>query len=267
NEEGLKIDGVLTKLVKVSAREEIPGDDWDFVFITTKAYDTRNAVREILQAIDKGTIVSMQNGLNNLEVIAKELEVSGKKLEIGACITSMGVTFLEPGKIRFNGWGRTVVGSSSHNVATTLCKMLNDAMISTEVSDNILQDIWVKGVVNSAINPLTVIFNVNNGMLLRNAYLKEMLVSVAAESEEIGKVSGYISPDVDCVSQTLKVAEQTAENYSSMLQDVMKGKRTEILEINGHIVEVAERTGKKAPLNRFLVNAVSAIQSTGRRLC
>ncbi|MEM3444504.1 MAG: 2-dehydropantoate 2-reductase [Thermoplasmata archaeon] len=262
--EGLRIEGGIEKTVKVEAGEKIEGGNWDFVFLTTKAYDTRNAVREILAAVNKGTIVSLQNGLNNLEVIEEEVKASGKNFEIGACITSIGVTFLEPGKIRFNGWGRTVVGSSNQNVAAALSKMLSDAGIQTEICTNILHEIWVKGVINSAINPLTVIFNVKNGLLVRDPNLLSILASVAKESESVGKAAGYIGQDVDCTGLTIKVAHQTAENYSSMLQDVMKGKRTEIMEINGYIVDVAERLGMPAPLNKFLVRAVSAIQSTGR---
>ncbi|MCX8174005.1 MAG: ketopantoate reductase family protein [Thermoplasmata archaeon] len=263
NAEGLKIEGLVESVVNVPASETIPPGDWDVVFLTTKAYDTKDAVREILCTLEKGTIVSMQNGLSNLETIEHEVRASGKTFEVGACITSMGVTFLGPGRIRFNGHGTTVVGCGRRRVAETISQMLTTSGISTEVVDNILHAIWVKGVVNSAINPLTVVFNVKNGMLVSNGYLKDLLTSVAAESEAIGKAAGFIGPGADCVGQTIKVAEQTAENYSSMLQDVRKGKRTEIMEINGYIVEVARRNGFAAPLNKFLINAVLAIQSCG----
>lgn len=237
--EGLCIEGQIEKIVELQATEVIPQKDWDIAFITTKAYDTRNAVKKILEALESGIIVSMQNGLNNLEVIEEEVKACGKEFAVGACITSMGVTFLEVGRIRFNGFGRTVVGSSDPDVEETLYQILNGSGIPTEIAENITHEIWMKGVVNSAINPLTVIFNVKNGVLVSNMHLREILVHVAAESEEIGKAAGYINLDVDCVNQTLRIAEQTAENYSSMLQDVLKGKRTEIMEINGHIVEIA----------------------------
>jgi len=254
---GLKVEGLIEKNVCLEAYERIPSGNWDIAFITTKAYDTRNAAREIVKAMDAGTIVSMQNGLNNLEVIAQE--VGQRNFSLCGCVTSIGVTFLEPGKVRLNGWGRTVLGGCEEG--KKICEMLNEASIECEYSEDILKEIWVKGVVNSAINPLTALFKVKNGLLLQNPHLKEMLLSVALESQEIGRALGYIPKDIDCVALTLKVAEQTAENYSSMLQDIMKGRRTEIREINGHIVEMGARVGKEARLNKFLLNAILALES------
>ncbi|MGB9635627.1 MAG: ketopantoate reductase family protein [Thermoplasmata archaeon] len=267
NAHGLEIEGLVKECVKIPAFEQIPDGIWDFIIITTKSYDTPHAIQTIARKLDCGTIVSMQNGLNNIEVIEHETQKIKKKFNVCACITSTGVSFLEPGKIRLNGLGRTVVGGREKKYADKFAALLTAGGIKTDVSEDIMQEIWIKGVVNSAINPLTAIFRVKNGALLDNPSLEKLLCDVAEESEKIAKDCGFVNKNVDCVEITKEVAHTTRENYSSMLQDIMKGKKTEIREINGHIVETGKKHGLSVKLNQFLLNAVIGLeQLTGFRL-
>jgi len=258
-ENGLIMEGLIRKTVKIEAHECIPSSAWDAVFITTKAYDTKQAIKEICESVNPCMIVSMQNGLSNLDVIRKHIE-QYDGFTSSACITSCGVTMLENGKISVNGIGNTVIGSTGRSEAVELlCELMNDAGIACARSENIMQDIWIKGVVNSAINPLSAIFRVKNGELVANPHLRALLEAVAGESENVAKHCGFVEQDFDCVKKTIEVAKNTSENYSSMLQDVMKGKRTEVREINGYIVEMGEKHGIDVKLNRFLLNAVLGV--------
>ena len=57
------------------------------------------------------------------------------------------------------------------------------------------------------------------------------------------------------------MAKNTAENISSMLQDIMKGKKTEVEEINGEIVRIAKKHGINACINEFLFKMIKAMEN------
>jgi 2-dehydropantoate 2-reductase len=57
------------------------------------------------------------------------------------------------------------------------------------------------------------------------------------------------------------VCKATGSNVSSMLQDVLNGKRTEIDFINGAIVRQAKALGIPTPINEVLTNIVKTIES------
>jgi len=64
----------------------------------------------------------------------------------------------------------------------------------------------------------------------------------------------------DAGAEAVRVCKATAKNQNSMLQDVLRGKRTEIDSINGAIVEAAKRKGIDAPLNEMLVKLIKELK-------
>ena len=71
------------------------------------------------------------------------------------------------------------------------------------------------------------------------------------EATLVARKSG-ISIDEDTVKKTEDVARLTKENESSMLQDVKKGKKTEIDAINGAVAALGKKLGVETPVNGVL---------------
>ena len=119
--------------------------------------------------------------------------------------------------------------------------------------------LWGKLVINAAINPLTALLRVQNGELLERPAARELLAEVAKEAASIATRQGISLPYPDPVLAVEEVARNTAANYSSMLQDVMRGTVTEIEAINGAIVRVGEHMGVPTPVNRLLWGLVKSL--------
>jgi 2-dehydropantoate 2-reductase len=118
--------------------------------------------------------------------------------------------------------------------------------------------LWTKLAVNAAINPLSAILGLPNGELLRLPGARAQLIAAAAEVGVVAQAAGIALP-VDPVARALQVAEATAPNRSSMLQDVEAGRRTEIEAITGAVVARAEALGVPVPVNRELLAQVRAL--------
>lgn len=224
--------------------------DADVTFVTVKAYDTEEAAKSLAK-VDPGVVCSLQNGIGNEEILAEHLD------NVVGGVTTYGANLKDFGVVVFAGEGVTYIGEFKGKGIEKVERVLKDSGINVEVVEDIKEKIWEKAVVNSVINPITAIFRVKNGEILRNEFLWEIAKKTAKESEEVAREVGY---EINAVEAVKIVAEKTAENISSMLQDVMKGRKTEIDFINGVIVKEGEKRGLDVCYNSFLWRAVKAIE-------
>jgi 2-dehydropantoate 2-reductase len=119
--------------------------------------------------------------------------------------------------------------------------------------------LWRKLAINCAINPLTVIHRCRNGELLDKP---EALAQIASVVEEILQLSKILNLDQGLANlheQVLDVARATANNRSSMLQDIESGKETEIEAITGYLCRLAIKHSMQLPTNEELLAQVKAI--------
>ncbi|HDM35767.1 MAG TPA: 2-dehydropantoate 2-reductase [Candidatus Syntrophoarchaeum butanivorans] len=257
NSRGLKISGMTDAIVHLRASTH--PEEGDLILFTVKSYDTEKAASNLI--INDDTIVlSLQNGLGNEEKIA---EVVGREHVIGG-VTSYGALFLEPGHVSHTGIGETVIGELDGSITdrvSRLSDLLNKAGIMTSVTDSIKRKIWEKLVVNVGINAITAITGVKNGKLLEIPQLRELMRYASLEAVEVGRKQG-IDLGYDLIDRVEEVARRTAENRSSMLQDISRGKKTEIDAINGMIVRLGEEVGVDTPVNRILTLLVRGIEKS-----
>lgn len=258
NKKDLEIKDLTNFNANVKAFENIEVIPFkpDIVIISVKSYDTGKAAKTIKKIIDKNTVViSLQNGLDNIEKIEKHVD----KKQIVICITTHGSVFSKPGIISHTGVGKTIVGTVENNNQNDLekiARILTKAGIKTKVSTNILKDMWAKAIANSSINPLTAIFNCKNGYLMKNPVLEQIVESVCKESTDIANAYGYNLSYDEMIDKTRKVISETENNFSSMLQSVKKNKITEINSINGIFVKLGDKKGVGTNLNKMLVRCI-----------
>jgi len=156
---------------------------------------------------------------------------------------------------------QTIIGEMDGSVSGRVRKFadaLTGCGVHTEISSNIKREIWRKAVVNAAINPLTAILGCRNGYLLENEHARKLMEGICREGMA---VAGGLGVDIgDAVEKAMEVARLTADNQSSMLQSLLRKRRTEIDFINGEIVRAGEREGVETPLNSIIVSLVKAME-------
>ena len=257
NGNGLRIEGKTDFVAFPEASISMEaGDDADLVILTVKAYDTEEAAEEIAGRC-YAPVLSLQNGLGNEETIAK---IAGSGRAIGG-VTTHGVRYVAPGVVEHTGVGETVIGEMDGSVSDRVKKfadMMTECGIRTNVSENIKKEIWRKAIVNSAINPLTAILGCRNGYLLKNEHARKLMEEICMEGMAVSKSIGI---DVDnAVEKAEEVARLTSENQSSMLQSLLRHKKTEIEFINGKIVGIGRKERVETPVNSAIVEIVRAME-------
>jgi 2-dehydropantoate 2-reductase len=262
NAKGLHMTGVSgDRVVHVPATTdpETVGEV-DLVLLFVKSYDTAQAVRDSGSLIGSDTyVLTLQNGLGNLETIT---EAVGAGRVLGGT-TSHGSTLVGPGEIRHTGVGPTVIGAldrSSRSMAEKTAETFNEAGLQTRVSDDVRDDIWGKVLVNLGINALTALTGLRNGQLLEFPELRRLMRLAVEEGMRVAEADGVDLGLLDHVAHVYEVVEATGANRSSMLQDVDRGRRTEIDALNGAVVGLGEKMGVETPVNRALTALVKGLE-------
>jgi len=258
---GLKVIGKTQLNVKIHAEELVNNVEIypDLLILTVKAYDTESAMKQARKIIDDDTVVlSLQNGLDNIEIMKKYVDC--KKVIAG--VTTHGAFFSNPGIVEHTGMGGTILGELDGKKTLrieNIVNAFNQSDIVTDLSEEIIKEMWVKAVVNSSINPLTTFFQCKNGYLRENPILKSIVEEVCNESTAIANTRGINLSGKKMFDRTVDVIKKTSENYSSMLQSLKRGKKTEIDSINGKIVEIGKIHNVDTLINETLVYLVKSM--------
>ena len=254
----LKIKGKTKLNIEINAEESVKDINFqpDLLILTVKSFDTENAIKDAKKIIDKDTVVlSLQNGLDNIDKIKNHVDAN--QIIVGT--TTNGCVFSEPGIIIHTGIGKTVFGEIDGHKSqriSDIVDMFNKSGIKSNISRDIIKEIWIKAIANSSINPLTSFFNCKNGYLLENPILEKILEKICEESTKIANTTSLNLSNIDMVKKTKEVIGDTSENYSSMLQSIQQNKKTEIDSINGKLVEIGEKNKVDVSLNKVLVNLI-----------
>ncbi len=237
----------------------------DLVLLLVKAYDTAYAVQACLPAIGAHTtVLTLQNGMGNIEAITAFVPQS----LILAGTTAHGATLLGHGRVRHAGRGETVIGPlvpEGVMRAHVVQEVFRSAGIPTNLAEDIQSVLWGKLLVNAGINALTAIMGVKNGRVGDMAPLHAVMRRAVVEGAAVALRLGISLPYPDPVDRTTEVCCATAENISSMYQDIRLGRRTEIESINGVIVAYGSRLGIATPVNCMLTRMVQALEFSSIR--
>jgi len=234
----------------------------DLVVICVKSYDTKEAIMLAKGLVGNNTsVLTLQNGIGNIEIIS---EVVGADKVIGG-VTNQGATLLDIGSIRHAGKGETVIGRIDGKIPVAMRairELFNKVGLETKISKDIKAILWSKLIINVGINPLTAITRLNNGKLMDFEGTRKILRGAVTEAVKVAKRKRIKLIYDDPLAKVEAVCEATATNVSSMLQDVLKKKRTEIDYINGVIVRQGQELGIPVPVNTILVDLVKTIEAS-----
>lgn len=224
-----------------------------------KAWQTQRIADQLALCLPKdGLALSLQNGLGNREILTASLGVE----RVGVGVTTLGATLLGPGRVRQAGEG-SVMLEDDLNLASFSARLRHSGFF-VETTPDLAGLQWGKLVINAAINPLTALLGVANGELLVHNQVRRMLEKLAREAAQVASLQGIRLPYPDPVTAVEAVAERTAQNLSSMLQDVRRGAPTEVDQISGAVVRVGERLGVPTPLNRLVWQLVKTLNPEKR---
>ena len=140
-------------------------------------------------------------------------------------------------------------------------EIFNKVGLETRISRDIKSLLWSKLIINVGVNALTAITRLNNGKLLEFEGTRRILREAVTEAVRIAKRKRIKLDFDDPLAKVEAVCEATSANISSMLQDILRKKRTEIDFINGVIVRLGQELAIPVPVNTILADLVKTLES------
>ena len=270
NRDGLALTGMdgTTRRVPATALTDPKryGRRADLALVCTKARATARAAETAgLLLADDGLALTLQNGLGNLE----QIQAAVGKARAAAGTTAQAATLLGPGLVRHAGAGPTVLaaGPDQADKVASVAELFNRAGIPASVTGDVEALLWSKLVVNVGINALTALLRVPNGTLAAVPECDALMARCVAEAEAVARALGVRLPGEVQLERVREVCARTAANRSSMLQDILAGRATEVDVINGAVVRLGEESGVPTPVNSLLTQMVKALEATaGQRI-
>ncbi|MBR9729480.1 ketopantoate reductase family protein [Shewanella intestini] len=231
------------------------------LIVCVKAYQVNNALNNVINALPGDChVLLLHNGMGPHLTVANILApFTGMGLSIGT--TSQAALKHSQWHIEQTGNGLTTIGHIQGTpIAPQLMQLLNDAIPALALSDNILNALWKKLVINCAINPLTAIEQCRNGQLSEKQY-QTRINAIIEECVTVAKADDVVINLTEMQSIVAKVIASTANNYSSMRQDIHFQRPTEIQQINGYVVSRAAKHQLNVPVNQKMVNKIIMIET------
>ncbi len=199
--------------------------------------------------------ILLMNGMGNREIFA---QMSNHVFE---GVTSNGVKFSKDGFIELKGKGETVFEDVINpEIKHFMKERFEEKGFEILFTSDFKSYQWNKLFVNSVINPITALTRKQNGVVLSES-LGNTVEKIVGECVSVANKEGCQSDKNIVLNLVYSVATRTSLNTSSMLQDLSKGKKTEIDSINGYIIKLAKKYSMAIPANETLYSLIKAIES------
>jgi len=280
---GLRLSGTMGDLV-VPVRAlhihelQTVTEPFDAVFVAVKSYDTEWATAMALAYLREpdGVVVDFQNGINDERVAA----LAGKHRSLG-CVITISAGMYEPGHAMRTDTATIGFKIGEHDGADTprareLAGILS-AVAETKVTSNLWGERWSKLAINCMANPLAGLTGFSTLEVRTIPEIAAVGVHLGAEAIAVGRGVGHEVEPIygipiqryldayagrglhELLADIAAIARARGGGQPSLLQDVVKGRRTEIDYLNGYVCREGARVGVKTPFNDAVVAAIRAL--------
>jgi 2-dehydropantoate 2-reductase len=280
---GLRLSGTIGDfVVPVRALHihelQTVSEPFDAVFVAVKSYDTEWATAMALAYLREpdGLVVDFQNGINDDRVAA----VAGRHRALG-CVITISAGLYEPGHAMRTDTAAVGFKIGEHDGADTArareLAAIMSAVAETRITRNLWGERWSKLAINCMANPLSGLTGLGTLEVRTVPEIAAVGVHLGAEAIAVGRAVGHeVEPIYGIAAQRYvdayagrglaelladiaAVARARGGGQPSLLQDVLKGRRTEIDYLNGYVCREGARVGVATPFNDAVVAAVRGL--------
>jgi 2-dehydropantoate 2-reductase len=279
---GLRLSGSCGEhLVPVTALHihelALVREPFELAFVAVKSYDTEWAAQLAVDHLHRpdGVVVDFQNGINDHRVAA----VAGRERTLG-CVILIGAGMYEPAHAIRTDRGSAGFKIGEHDGrdsprARRVAEIMS-AVAPAQVTTNLWGERWSKLALNCMLNPLAGLSGLGTAEVRSEPVTRRLAAHLGTEVVRVGTALGHrIEPILGIAARRFAEAADTATievlgkeiaadagsrtgGRPSMLQDVMKGRRTEIDYLNGFVAAEGRRVGIPTPFNDAVVEAFHA---------
>lgn len=231
----------------------------DMLLVTLKAWQVSDAVKALAATLPASSpVLLLHNGMGTIDELKSIHQPLLMATTTHAARRDGNIIVHVAGGVTHIGPARAQDGDYSY-----LADTLQDVLPDVAWHNHIRPQLWRKLAVNCVINPLTALWNCPNGELKNH---QQLVATLCTEVASVVEREGLHTSADDLRYYVDQVIESTAENISSMLQDVRAQRHTEIDYITGYLLKRARAHGISVPENARLYDMVKRKESEYERV-
>ncbi|MGM9490418.1 ketopantoate reductase family protein [Ideonella sp. YS5] len=254
-------DRRITRLV--ARRPEAATEAPDLLIVFTKTLHTGSALEGVRHLIDDHThVLSLQNGLGNVETIAQFLPSA--RILVG--VTTWPADMVAAGHVHSHGEGaiRLWAVDGTNGPALAQCvEALTAAGLRCTADPNVWASIWEKVAFNAALNSICAVTRCTVDQIDLLPEGRDLALRIVGEVTAVARATGVAADPDKPSSNVLHAMAHHRGHKPSMLQDVLAGRPTEIEAINGAVVAAAVKAGVPATCTQVMATLVRLIDARG----
>ena len=244
--------------------------EYDAVLVTVKQTQLTTSLLQTasLLAGHQGLVVLLQNGIGHAEKAMSVIPTNRIRVAVvmegGKRLSNTTVEHTGSGGIQFGPWDSLHGDQPFHKEDYRLATWLSNAGFKAALVPQMIKPVWEKLIMNAVINPLTAIYQLRNGDLPKSKERLQLMRQLFDEGFLLAERVGVTLP-IDLWDRTIELCQLTANNHSSMLQDIQAGRPTEIESITGTMLQLAKSVGVSLDAHQLvyeLLRSLDQVAST-----
>lgn len=249
---GLTVNGkALSSPVLDPARDE--RSPVDLVLVAVKHHDLASALEDAAPFVGpETTFVSVLNGLDSEQVIADRFDSAQVILCIALGMSAgregNAVTYRSPGTLVIGTGSRLAPASRVDAIGT----VLDRAGLAWEAPQDMEHEMWWKFMVNTAINQASAVMRRPNTDFVVDGPPRSLMMALIDEVIAVSGPEGVPLGEADRDRWDEVLRGLPGEGRTSMLQDVLAGRPTEVALFADHVVALGEKHGIPTPYNQTM---------------
>ena len=227
--------------------ETLSKNSIQYLVIATKAFDALTAFKQVEPFLKQGAhVLLLQNGMGSQQAIQKECS---NNIALYACSSTEGAYKPDAFTLVHAGFGENHIGPLNTLASQASLRHWLPSSVY-QWHDEIEPILWKKLLINCAINPLTVVYECNNGQLIDNPNYHQHMKGICSELDSLTTVLELSLPNALTLAED--ICKVTYNNYSSMYQDFKHERQSEIEFITGFLVRTCQQHNISCPKNEAL---------------
>lgn len=274
----------LTIPVKACLPEQMEGTYDLFLFMAKQTYNETTIPQIVSHCNENSIICCLQNGIPEFAVTKywPEDKICGAPMGWGAVWKEPGVSeMINPMEV--SNFHLGTLDGSLPDWIYDVQKVL-ESMVPTILTQDLMADRWAKLLINSAFSGMSTVMGCDYGGVMDDEYGIQCITRLCRETVEVAQASGvtlvpFVVDFVKICSYTDETGYRAAQEalregfatrrgtVASMLQDLEKGRRCEVPQLDGLVAEVGDKYGVDTPVTDMVVKIVNEIEAGKRTYC
>ena len=245
---------------------------FDLIVVAVKYHHLSLSIEQMREYVGPRTIVlSLLNGISSEEKLGaafgpgpgapegEKLPLYAMSLGIDAVRQDNKVSFTTFGKIHFGDRINTP-GAYSQRVLS-LSRFFDRTQVPYVIPENMLRSLWYKFMMNVGINQASAVLRAPYGVFQTNTHARTVMVALMREVVALSQAMGMglVESDIQKIDEPLFSLHPGG--YTSMCQDVLAGRKTEVEMFAGQLMELGQRYGVATPVNEAFFNLIKTMES------